>query len=444
VEEKTYLTVTALNKYIERKFKLDPYLGEVYIKGEISNFKPHGNNIYFSIKDENSVIRANWFGARSKDFKDGDTVLIKTKVDFYLKRGEVNLVVLDMKKDRIGELYQKFLELKEKLEKEGLFSPQYKKRIPSFSQSIAVITAKTGAAVQDITRTIQRRFPIAKIKVYSTLVQGDNSVQDIVRNIKLADEENNDVIILGRGGGSIEDLWAFNEEPVVRRVAELSIPVISSVGHETDTTLIDFVSDMRAATPTAAAEIATPVLMEIHQQLRNLQTRLEQALTRQLQIKRERMQALANASIFQNPERIYQVYQQRVDQLEMRLQQMMQQSVQQKRQQLLKNQHRLELGSPSRRVQTEKQTLQYLAKRLEQAQIQLMKDKKQQFQRAIQQLDLLSPLKIMNRGYGILQQEETIIKSVDQLEVEQELTIQLVDGTVRSKVTSVEKGNQLW
>ena len=156
------------------------------------------------------------------------------------------------------------------------------------------------------------------------------------------------------------------------------------------------------------------------------------------------MQALVNASIFQNPERIYQVYQQRVDQLEMRLQQIMQQSVQHKRQQLVKNQHRLELGSPSRRVQTEKQALKYLAKRLEQAQGQLMKDKKQQFQRAIQQLDLLSPLKIMNRGYGILQQEETIIKSVDQLEVNQELTIQLVDGTVRSKVTSVEKGNQLW
>ena len=135
MEERTYLTVTALNKYIERKFKLDPYLCEVYIKGEISNFKPHGNNIYFSIKDENSVIRANWFGARSKDFKDGDTVLIKTKVDFYLKRGEVNLVVLDMKKDRIGELYQKFLELKEKLEKEGLFLPQYKKLQSKYSGS---------------------------------------------------------------------------------------------------------------------------------------------------------------------------------------------------------------------------------------------------------------------------------------------------------------------
>jgi len=263
VEEKTYLTVTALNKYIERKFKLDPYLGEVYIKGEISNFKPHGNNIYFSIKDENSVIRANWFGARSKDFKDGDTVLIKTKVDFYLKRGEVNLVVLDMKKDRIGELYQKFLELKEKLEKEGLFSPQYKKRIPSFSQSIAVITAKTGAAVQDITRTIQRRFPIAKIKVYSTLVQGDNSVQDIVRNIKLADEENNDVIILGRGGGSIEDLWSFNTEEVIRAIFNCKTPIVTGIGHETDTTLADFVSDRRASTPTAAAELVTPNIDDI-------------------------------------------------------------------------------------------------------------------------------------------------------------------------------------
>ena len=263
MEEKTYLTVTALNKYIERKFKLDPYLGEVYIKGEISNFKPHGNNIYFSIKDENSVIRANWFGARSKDFKDGDTVLIKTKVDFYLKRGEVNLVVLDMKKDRIGELYQKFLELKEKLEKEGLFSPQYKKRIPSFSQNIAVVTAKTGAAVQDITRTIQRRFPIAKINIYSTLVQGENSVQDIVKNIKLADDGNNDVIILGRGGGSIEDLWSFNTEEVIRAIFNCKTPIVTGIGHETDTTLADFVSDRRASTPTAAAELVTPNIEDI-------------------------------------------------------------------------------------------------------------------------------------------------------------------------------------
>ena len=442
-----YVTVSALTKYIKYKFDKDPHLGRVYLTGEISNFRLRPTHQYFSLKDENAIISATMFQSAFKKIQfrpeEGMKVLVIGKVSVFEKSGQYQINIEHMEPDGVGALYLAYEQLKKKLEVEGLFSLP-KKPIPQFPKKIAILTSESGAVIQDIQTTVARRFPIVQLVLYPTVVQGVHAVNSILKNLDLVEQADYDVVIIGRGGGSIEDLWAFNEEPVVRRVAELSIPVISSVGHETDTTLIDFVSDMRAATPTAAAEIATPVLMEIHQQLRNLQTRLEQALSRQLQIKRERMQALANASIFQNPERIYQVYQQRVDQLEIRLQQMMQQSVQHKRQQLLKNQHRLELGSPSRRVQTEKQALQYLAKRLEQAQGQFMKDKKQQFQRAIQQLDLLSPLKIMNRGYGILQQEETIIKSVDQLEVNQELTIQLVDGTVRSKVTSVEKGNQLW
>ena len=442
-----YVTVSALTKYIKYKFDKDPHLGRIYLTGEISNFRLRPTHQYFSLKDENAIISATMFQSAFKKIQfrpeEGMKVLVIGKVSVFEKSGQYQINIEHMEPDGVGALYLAYEQLKKKLEAEGLFSLP-KKPIPQFPKKIAILTSESGAVIQDIQTTVARRFPIVQLVLYPTVVQGVHAVNSILKNLDLVEQEDYDVVIIGRGGGSIEDLWAFNEEPVVRRVAELSIPVISSVGHETDTTLIDFVSDMRAATPTAAAEIATPVLMEIHQQLRNLQTRLEQALSRQLQIKRERMQALANASIFQNPERIYQVYQQRVDQLEMRLQQMMQQSVQHKRQQLVKNQHRLELGSPSRRVQTEKQALQYLAKRLEQAQVQLMKDKKQQFQRVIQQLDLLSPLKIMNRGYGILQQEETIIKSVDQLEVNQELTIQLVDGTVRSKVTSVEKGNQLW
>lgn len=442
-----YVTVSALTKYIKYKFDKDPHLGRVYLTGEISNFRLRPTHQYFSLKDENAIISATMFQSAFKKIQfrpeEGMKVLVIGKVSVFEKSGQYQINIEHMEPDGVGALYLAYEQLKKKLEAEGLFSLP-KKPIPQFPKKIAILTSESGAVIQDIQTTVARRFPIVQLVLYPTVVQGVHAVNSIFKNLDLVEQDDYDVVIIGRGGGSIEDLWAFNEEPVVRRVAELSIPVISSVGHETDTTLIDFVSDMRAATPTAAAEIATPVLMEIHQQLRNLQTRLEQALSRQLQIKRERMQALVNASIFQNPERIYQVYQQRVDQLEMRLQQIMQQSVQHKRQQLVKNQHRLELGSPSRRVQTEKQALKYLAKRLEQAQGQLMKDKKQQFQRAIQQLDLLSPLKIMNRGYGILQQEETIIKSVDQLEVNQELTIQLVDGTVRSKVTSVEKGNQLW
>ena len=416
MEEKTYLTVTALNKYIERKFKLDPYLGEVYIKGEISNFKPHGNNIYFSIKDENSVIRANWFGAKSKDFKDGDTVLIKTKVDFYLKRGEVNLVVLDMKKDRIGELYQKFLELKEKLEKEGLFSPQYKKRIPSFSQSIAVITAKTGAAVQDITRTIQRRFPIAKIKVYSTLVQGDNSVQDIVRNIKLADEENNDVIILGRGGGSIEDLWSFNTEEVIRAIFNCKTPIVTGIGHETDTTLADFVSDRRASTPTAAAELVTPNIDDIKNRISFNYDKLTNTINYILQTYKTRVLNSENNPYYKNYSKVFLEYNNKVELLEKELNKSLQVLVKDK-QNLLKT-----------------STDKFLN-------INLLGKFKENFTNEINKLEANSPLNIMKKGYSVAFLGDKKITTVKGINNGDEISVQLVDGSLNCKVNNIsDKG----
>ena len=409
MEEKTYLTVTALNKYIERKFKLDPYLGEVYIKGEISNFKPHGNNIYFSIKDENSVIRANWFGARSKDFKDGDIVLIKTKVDFYLKRGEVNLVVLDMKKDRIGELYQKFLELKEKLEKEGLFLPQYKKRIPSFSQNIAVVTAKTGAAVQDITRTIQRRFPIAKINIYSTLVQGENSVQDIVKNIKLADDGTNDVIILGRGGGSIEDLWSFNTEEVIRAIFNCTTPIVTGIGHETDTTLADFVSDRRASTPTAAAELVTPNIEDIKNRISFNYDKLTNTY-------KTRVLNSENNPYYKNYSKVFIDYNNRVELLEKELNKSLQIFVKDK-------QHEL-------KASTEK----FLN-------IDMLGRFKENFTNEINKLEANSPLNIMKKGYSVAFLGDKKITTVKEINAGDEISVQLVDGSLECKVNNIsDKG----
>lgn len=416
MEEKTYLTVTALNKYIERKFKLDPYLGEVYIKGEISNFKPHGNNIYFSIKDENSVIRANWFGARSKDFKDGDTVLIKTKVDFYLKRGEVNLVVLDMKKDRIGELYQKFLELKEKLEKEGLFSPQYKKRIPSFSQNIAVVTAKTGAAVQDITRTIQRRFPIAKINIYSTLVQGENSVQDIVKNIKLADDGNNDVIILGRGGGSIEDLWSFNTEEVIRAIFNCKTPIVTGIGHETDTTLADFVSDRRASTPTAAAELVTPNIEDIKNRISFNYDKLTNTINYILQTYKTRVLNSENNPYYKNYSKVFLEYNNKVEILEKELNKSLQL--------LLKDKQNV-LKSSSEKFLN----------------IDLLGRFRENFTTEINKLEANSPLNIMKKGYSVAFLNDKKITSVKEVSTGDDISIQLVDGSFDCKVNNIsDKG----
>lgn len=417
MEEKTYLTVTALNKYIERKFKLDPYLGEVYIKGEISNFKLHNNNnIYFSIKDENTRINAVWFGAKTKNFEDGDTVLIKSKINYYFPRGEHNLLVIDMKKDRIGELYQKFLELKEKLEKEGLFLPQYKKQIPSFCQNIAVVTAKTGAAVQDITRTIQRRFPIAKIKIYSTLVQGDNSVQDIVKNIKLADDDSNDVIILGRGGGSIEDLWSFNTEEVIRAIFNCKTPIVTGIGHETDTTLADFVSDKRASTPTAAAELVTPNIEDIKNRIKFNFDKLNNTINYIIQSYRNRINTSENNPYLKNYSRIYTDYKKNIELIETNLNKYLQLLIRDKKQELSNS------------------TDKFIG-------YDLLARFKENFTNEINRLEANSPLNIMKKGYSVTFLDDKKITTIKNVNVGDELTVQLIDGSLECKVNNIlDKG----
>lgn len=417
MEEKTYLTVTALNKYIEKKFLLDPYLGEIYIKGEISNFKLHNNNnIYFSIKDENTRINAVWFGAKTKNFEDGDTVLIKSKINYYFPRGEHNLLVIDMKKDRIGELYQKFLELKEKLEKEGLFLPQYKKQIPSFCQNIAVVTAKTGAAVQDITRTIQRRFPIAKIKIYSTLVQGDNSVQDIVKNIKLADDDSNDVIILGRGGGSIEDLWSFNTEEVIRAIFNCKTPIVTGIGHETDTTLADFVSDKRASTPTAAAELVTPNIEDIKNRIKFNFDKLNNTINYIIQSYRNRINTSENNPYLKNYSRIYTDYKKNIELIETNLNKYLQLLIRDKKQELSNS------------------TDKFIG-------YDLLARFKENFTNEINRLEANSPLNIMKKGYSVTFLDDKKITTIKNVNVGDELTVQLIDGSLECKVNNIlDKG----
>ena len=417
MEEKTYLTVTALNKYIEKKFLLDPYLGEIYIKGEISNFKLHNNNnIYFSIKDENTRINAVWFGAKTKNFEDGDTVLIKSKINYYFPRGEHNLLVIDMKKDRIGELYQKFLELKEKLEKEGLFLPQYKKQIPSFCQNIAVVTAKTGAAVQDITRTIQRRFPIAKIKIYSTLVQGDNSVQDIAKNIKLADDDSNDVIILGRGGGSIEDLWSFNTEEVIRAIFNCKTPIVTGIGHETDTTLADFVSDKRASTPTAAAELVTPNIEDIKNRIKFNFDKLNNTINYIIQSYRNRINTSENNPYLKNYSRIYTDYKKNIELIETNLNKYLQLLIRDKKQELSNS------------------TDKFIG-------YDLLARFKENFTNEINRLEANSPLNIMKKGYSVTFLDDKKITTIKNVNVGDELTVQLIDGSLECKVNNIlDKG----
>lgn len=417
MEEKVYLTVTALNKYIEKKFVLDPYLGEIYIKGEVSNFKLHNNNnIYFSIKDENTRINAVWFGAKNREFKDGDTVLIKSKINFYFPRGEHNLLVIDMKKDRIGELYQKFLELKEKLEKEGLFSSEFKKDIPKFSQKIALITAKTGAAIQDMTRTIQRRFPIAKINVYSTLVQGENSVEDIVKNIILADSEDNDVIILGRGGGSIEDLWSFNTEEVVRAIFNCKTPIVTGIGHETDTTLSDFVSDVRASTPTAAAELVTPNIIDIKNRISFNNDKLNNRITYILQDYKTRITNSSSNPYFKNFRNIYDIYREKVLFVEKDLKKIL------------------------RNLLKEKKSSLDLSKEKFQR-IDVMSSYKDNFIKSVDRLEANSPINILKKGYSIAFINNNKITSVTDVKKNDNISVKLVDGSLECEVIeTIEEG----
>ena len=297
-----YLSVTALTRYLKHKFDNDEHLREVYLKGEISNFKSHNTgHFYFSIKDEGSKINAIMFGANAKKIAftptDGMKILVRGRVSVYEATGNYQIYVDEMLEDGIGNLYIAFEQLKEKLSKEGLFDSKYKKQIPKFPERVGVVTAKTGAAIKDILSTIKRRYPICEVILFPSLVQGENAAPDIVKNIELAKNYNLDVLIVGRGGGSIEDLWPFNEEIVARAIFNCPIPVISAVGHEIDYTIADFVSDLRAPTPTGAAEMAVPNLIELQKYIKQLNIRLNESILKIVNYQKLYLDSLKNSFV---------------------------------------------------------------------------------------------------------------------------------------------------
>ena len=276
MEEKTF-TVSEINALINRKLKMDPSFKNILVKGEISNFSTNSfsGHSYFTLKDENSQIDAVMFKGMKDRFlkielKDGMKVIIKGKIEVYVKNGKYQLYATKITEDGIGNLYVAFEQLKKKLEKEGLFEKSHKKTIPKYPKKIGVVTAPTGAAIRDILTTIKKRYPICEILIFPTLVQGDHAKEQIVRQIRNAQRYDIDTLIVGRGGGSIEDLWPFNEESVAREIYDCEIPVISAVGHEVDFTISDFVADERAPTPTGAAQIAVPELKEVEFKVDNL------------------------------------------------------------------------------------------------------------------------------------------------------------------------------
>lgn len=410
------LSVTDVNTYLKTIMDNDPFLNYVYIKGEISNLKFHTRgHLYFSLKDENSKINAVMFNYKNMniDFvpEDGMNVLVKGKISVFVNGGSYQITVTNMKQDGIGNLYILFEELKKKLKNEGLFDEEHKKKLPRIPKKIGVITASTGAAVRDIISTINRRFPLAEIILFPSLVQGSGAKENLVKMIETADKSDVDVIILGRGGGSIEDLWAFNEEIVARAVYNAKKPIVSAVGHEIDFTICDFVADLRAPTPTGAAELVVPSKLEIQKYLSDYNSRLLSVITSKISTYKITLKKLESSYILNNPKTMYEVEEQKLDSILEKLDSLMG--------------HTLEKS---------KLKLENLTKNITPNILYKLEKNKSHLETLEQKLELLNPENILKKGYSLTIKDDKIITDASELNDGDTITTKLSIGTINSKV----------
>ncbi len=415
-----YLTVSTLTKYLKAKFDRDPYLERVYLTGEVSNFRQRPSHQYFALKDEGAVIQATmWAGQFKKlDFKleDGMKVLVVGRISLYAPSGSYSINIEQLVPDGVGALAVKFEQLKKKLTAEGLFDAKWKQAIPQFSKKIAVVTSPSGAVIRDIITTVSRRFPLSEIVLYPTKVQGAGAAEEIARNIERANQRTDfDTLIIGRGGGSIEDLWCFNEEIVVRAIFESHLPVISSVGHETDVTLADFAADKRAATPTAAAELATPnTRIDLLNWTTEQENRLSNRLSNLMKQKREQVEKLSNSVVFRQPERLYDGHLQKLDRLIERLSVLTENKVQ-------RGKHHYELS----------------AGKILPAYSKIVENRKNRVEQLYQSLLLLDISKIKARGFSVVtSQSGKIVKSVRDVKNGDKIEIELADGKVGAQIAN--------
>lgn len=412
-----YITVIQLSKYLKYKFDNDVNLDTVYLKGEISNFKAHSRgHFYFTLKDEESRINAVMFSSSASKIKfqpqDGMKVLVTGKVSVYPQNGGYQIYVNEMLEDGVGNLYIAFEQLKKKLEDEGLFKPEHKKKIPYIPNRVGVVTAPTGAAIRDIISTIKRRWPLCEIILFPALVQGEFAKEDIVKQIKKAEDYNLDTLIVGRGGGSIEDLWAFNEEIVARAIYECSIPVISAVGHEIDFTIADFVSDMRAPTPTGAAEMAVPNLSDVKNLIAQINIRLNKSISNKLEFSRRRLFDIKNRHIFREPIKIYEAKEQKFDFLLEKLKYNILNIYTSKSNTYLKLKENIVFKDPS----------------------VLFQKKQNDYLKLIGKLETLSPLLTIKRGYSIVRCGGKVISSSKNVKKKDLIEIELSDGKINAEV----------
>lgn len=448
--EQRILSIQELNRYIRQKFEADPLLPEVWVRGEISNFTHHSSgHMYFTLKDTGSRVRAIMFASHNKRLpfipREGTRVVALGSVSVFERDGQYQLYLTEMQPDGVGSLYLAYEQLKKKLESEGLFDEGGKRKIPTMPRAIGVITSPTGAAVRDILTTLGRRFPGVPVMLYPALVQGKEAAASIVRGIRILNRLGEaEVLIVGRGGGSLEELWAFNEEIVARAIYDSAIPVISAVGHETDFTISDFAADLRAATPTAAAELAVPDRRELQQRIAQLEQRLRGALLRRAAQERERLARLQRSAVLRQPERALQPHAQRLDGLTRRLTSRTDAKLAASRDKHTRLHSRLTRFYPGAQLQLAARQLGALDGKLTSAMNVAVKDRRQRLLGSVRQLDALSPLKVMARGYGLVydENEEKLIKSAREVREGDRIIVRINDGSLDCQVIqTTEEGN---
>ena len=432
VEEK-YIKISDLNNYIKVMFDENQFLRKIYLKGEISNFKNHTRgHLYFTLKDDTSRISAVMFynNALSLSFKpeDGMNVLVEGRISCYPSQGTYQIYVEKMEMDGLGNLYIEYEKLKKKLAEEGLFDSKYKKRIPKYPKRIGIITASTGAAIRDILSTIKRRYPICETILFPSLVQGASAAPEIVRQIKKANEYDLDVIICGRGGGSIEDLWAFNEEIVARAIFESEIPIISAVGHEVDFTIADFVADLRAPTPTGAAEMAVPTTLDLINLLQEKKIRLNTYIQNELKSKEIEINNIANSYVLKNPMSLYEIKEQKLDSLIEQLKRNVDTKLNESKNRLLLLQSSYILKNPLAVYEPLKKDISNYTLQINNRMKEILFEKRHKNDILINTLKLVNPLNILDKGYSLVDCKQKLIKDSQDVEINDEIRIRLSKG----------------
>lgn len=434
--EKRYLTVSALNRYLKAKIDADTQLQKILIKGEISNFKHHSSgHLYFTLKDEKSRINAVMFSSKANKMlfklENGMKVLIQASVSVYDVAGTYQLYVDSIEQDGLGNLFLRYEQLKKQLSLEGLFDLDKKITIPKFPSKIAVLSAYPSAALADIVRTINLRFPVVRVIVFPIPVQGKDAYIHIIRTLNYVDTLKFSTIIIARGGGSLEDLWNFNEEGLARAICNCKTPIVSGVGHEVDFTICDFVADYRAATPTAAAIKATPDLIELKQSVNNLQYKLNTLMKQKITLNEQLLRRIKSFYLFKNPDKLFEDKKAKVDYLYDRLNDIFTYNLSN---QCNKAKHLMQIFNHQANLFTINQNnhLNLINQSMEQLMKQKMKYEQERFYYLVSKLNTLSPLTTLERGYAIILKDEKVISKADDLKSGDKVEIKMKGGSQKA------------